>query len=424
MVALLLFPHLALGLSGFETGVAVMPLVAGDPDDTPAHPQGRIRNAKKLLTTAALIMSVMLVGSSIVTTMLIPPEEFQEGGEAYGRALAYLAHEHLGAVFGTIYDLSTVAILWFAGASAMVGLLNLVPQYLPRYGMAPEWARANRPLVLIFTAITFVVTILFKADVDAQGGAYATGVLVLMGSAALAVTICGVARRTGMGRLFRADPHLRLHHDRQHRRTAGRPQDRHHLHRRHRHQLDGVAGAAVDRAARAGGRSGRPGPQRFSAMRRRGPVRIIANRPDTGLPEEYEHKLKEAMESHHLTADDAVLFIEVRPGDVSEFSGVLQVSGATVDRHRVLRCVSPAIPNAIAALLLLRARSDRQDSARLLRLDRRQSDRLPDEVPRLRRRRHRAGHARSAAPVRAQPPPAAQNPCRLDRPPPPRRRAP
>ena len=121
-----------------------MPLVAGrSRRRSPTHPEGRIRNTRKLLTTAALIMSVMLVGSSIVTTLLIPPEAFQEGGEAYGRALAYLAHEHLGDVFGTIYDLSTVAILWFAGASAMVGLLNLVPRYLPRYGMAPDWAQGE-----------------------------------------------------------------------------------------------------------------------------------------------------------------------------------------------------------------------------------------------------------------------------------------
>jgi hypothetical protein len=169
--ALIVFPKLALGLSGFETGVAVMPLVRGDPGDSPAAPAGRIRSAKTLLGTAAVLMSVLLIGSSIITTLLIPPEEFEEGGRAWGRALAFLAHDHLGEAFGTVYDLSTIAILWFAGASAMAGLLNLVPRYLPRYGMAPEWARASRPLVVLFMVITFIITVIFEANVEAQGGA-------------------------------------------------------------------------------------------------------------------------------------------------------------------------------------------------------------------------------------------------------------
>src|SRR5688572_30187022 len=140
VVSLVVFPKLALGLSGFETGVAVMPLIKGDPGDAPTFPAGRIRNAKKMLLVAALIMSVCLLGSALVTATLIEPHELLHGGKAEHRALAFIAHGdsglHInplfGDVFGTIYDISTIIILGFAGASAMAGLLALVPRYLPR----------------------------------------------------------------------------------------------------------------------------------------------------------------------------------------------------------------------------------------------------------------------------------------------------
>jgi hypothetical protein len=199
ILSALIFPKLALGLSGFETGVSVMPLVSGKQDgktgkkteDKTADDSipGRIRNTRKLLVSAAAIMSVMLLWSSFVSGVLIPESAYKIGGPADGRAIAYLAHLYLGSIFGTVYDISTILILWFAGASAMAGLLNLIPRYLPRYGMAPDWVAYQRPLVLVLLAIDVIVTLVFRASVSAQGGAYATGVLVLMLSAAVAVTV-------------------------------------------------------------------------------------------------------------------------------------------------------------------------------------------------------------------------------------------
>jgi len=193
--AVLVFPKLALGLSGFETGVSVMPLVDGGAADK-AHnphkdgaPKGRVGNTRKLLALAALIMSCMLILSSFVTTLLIPPAAYREGGKASGRAIAYLAHKHLGPGFGTVYDISTILVLSLAGASAAAGLLHLIPRFVPRYGMAPIWASLSRPLVLALFLVELVVTLVFNADVEAQSGAYATGVLVLIVSAAVAATL-------------------------------------------------------------------------------------------------------------------------------------------------------------------------------------------------------------------------------------------
>jgi hypothetical protein len=346
--ALLVFPRLALGLSGFETGVAVMPLVAGHGESEREQLANRINNTKKLLALAAGIMSVMLVTSSIVTTLLIPAAAFQPGGEANGRALAFIAHRDFGDLFGTAYDLATITILWFAGASALAGLLNLIPRYLPRYGMAPEWARARRPLVLIFTGVAVFVTWLFGADVNAQSGAYATGVLVLMTSVAFAAALATPRRRLLFGIVFAVFLYTTIVT------LVEQPEG---LKIAAVFIVAMVSSSMVSRVVRStelrtqGLQYDREA-ERFLTAVKGSTLRIIANRPDTGLPAEYDSKLKEAQEAHHLPSDARVVFIEVHPGDASAFADILEVQAKTVGGHFVLSTCSPAIPNAIAAILL------------------------------------------------------------------------
>ncbi|MER6065207.1 amino acid transporter [Streptomyces sp. NPDC001792] len=353
-LALIVFPKLALGLSGFETGVAVMPHVQGDPGDTEEKPTGRIRDTKKLLTTAALIMSAFLITSSFITTLLIPENEFKTGGQANGRALAYLAHEYLGNAFGTVYDVSTIAILWFAGASAMAGLLNLMPRYLPRYGMAPHWARAVRPMVIVFTLIAFLVTWLFDANVDAQGGAYATGVLVLISSAAIAVTIA--ARKAGQRKWtigFAVISAVFLYT------TVVNVIER----------PDGVKIGAcfivgiilvslLSRLARAfelrvTSLTLDPMAERFIRDMASRKIRFIANEPGHRDKAEYRDKVEQIRADNDMPEQEDFVFVEVTVTDPSEFEAGLTVRGEVLHgRYRVLTLESSSIPNALAALLL------------------------------------------------------------------------
>ncbi len=352
-IALLLFPKLALGLSGFETGVAVMPLIKGKDENS------RISNTRKLLTTAAIIMSVFLITTSLVTTLLIPADKFKEGGEANGRALAYLGHKYLGNGFGTVYDLSTILILAFAGASAMAGLLNLIPRYLPRFGMAPEWAKGSRPLVLVFMVIAFLVTFLFRANVDAQGGAYATGVLVLMTSAAIAVTMsqwkhwsrflfllialvftyttclniyerpeglkiasCFILAMIFISLLSRAirSTELRIH-------TV---------------EFDQVAKELLDED-----------PDKV--------IHLVARKPrDEETPEDLDKADRDMRCCHNLPEGERVYFFEVRKGDASTFETTLNVTGCRIGHHCVLCAESPVVANAIAAVLIEIERSTGQ----------------------------------------------------------------
>lgn len=343
-ISLVLFPKLALGLSGFETGVAVMPLIKGEDLAT------RVHNTRKLLITAALIMSIFLIATSIVSTLLIEPDKFKEGGEANGRALAYLAHKYLGGGFGSLYDISTILILAFAGASAMAGLLNLIPRYLPRFGMAPEWARANRPLVLVFMAISFTVTILFHANVDAQGGAYATGVLVLITSAALAVTIA--IWKTGMrwpfvfvSLIFIYTTVLNVYE---------RPEGikiasffitvmiaTSLISRAVRSTELRICGVVLDDQAQA-----------LLAGRRDQPIRIVARKPRPETDESLNRADRETRYLHSVPDEEPLYFFEVERTDASSFEETLQISGERIGKYPVFRAKSPVVANAIAATLI------------------------------------------------------------------------
>jgi drug/metabolite transporter (DMT)-like permease len=248
LFALQYFPQMALGLSGFELSMASAPLVRGKPGDDPDYPRGRIRNARLLLVASAVIMSVFVVGSVLTVTLLVPRGSLTEAdGPARYRALAYLAHggalqregarvstdnPHerpedqmdepeppadmpaveanpveqpaepppapptardlnplFGPVFGTLYDLSTILILSLAGASVTISLRDLVPRYLARYGMELHWAHRIGLILHLFNVVILVVIVVFHASVSQQQGAYATSVLVLLGSAALAAIV-------------------------------------------------------------------------------------------------------------------------------------------------------------------------------------------------------------------------------------------
>jgi hypothetical protein len=221
--------------------------------------------------------------------------------------------------------------------------------------MAPEWGRAVRPVVLVYTAVSILITIVFGADVNAQAGAYATGILAMMVSGAVAVTISAARRRRrraalGFGVLTLVLAYALVAN------VVEKP--------------DGITISTffilgivvislISRVTRT--TELRADHIEFDEAARRfiadslthdGRLHLVANRRKVGDGAEYAGKehAQRAMNPVPFTAD--VLFLEIDVVDPSAFSGVLQVRGVQVDGHRVLRAQAPAAPNAIAAILL------------------------------------------------------------------------
>lgn len=360
-VAVLVFPKLALGLSGFETGVSVMPLIRPGPGTDPgteitatAARDSRIRGGRRLVLVSALVMSAFLVASSLCVTMLVPAGQLASGGEANGRALAWLAHEQFGPVVGNLYDASTIAVLWFAGASAMAGMLALIPRYLPAYGMAPSWARRSRPMVVVLTGVAVLLVLLFRADVDAQSGAYATGVLVLLFSGASAVTLHTRHRGTRRATILFALVTLVLGYALV-ANVIERPEGL-------RVAAWFIVGIIVVSAV---SRTRRSLELRGTEIRYDAAAQHILQAAAAGTGElhlvatcaqdvagDVAARERGVRRANHLPADRALVLLEVSVTDASDFTSVLEVTGRAVDGVPVLNVTATTMPNAVAAVAL------------------------------------------------------------------------
>jgi hypothetical protein len=205
----------------------------------------------------------------------------------------------------------------------------------------------------VFTLVGFLITYLFEADVDAQGGAYATGVLVLMTSAAVAVTLSarrrGQRKRTfGFGAIsvvFTYTTIANIFERPEGIRIAGifilgiivisllsRVRRSFELHATHVH---------LDRQA-----------LEFMSDALEGPIAIIAHEPLRLSADAYREKLTSAIEVSHLPLEQEALFLEVIVDDSSDFETDLHVRGVARHGYRILEVHGPVVPNTIASVLL------------------------------------------------------------------------
>jgi hypothetical protein len=195
--------------------------------------------------------------------------------------------------------------------------------------------------------------------VDAQGGAYATGVLVLMSSAAIAVTLSMRHQKKKAATVLFSLIALTFVYT-----TVVNVIERPEgikiasifivtivvlsfISRIWRSTELRVERVELDETAR-----------RFiEELNRNEELRIIANQRQAGDEREYRLKAREQYEDNRIPLDEPFLFLEIEVKDASEFADVIEVRGVEMigsdgTRYKILRAQGSAVPNAIAAFLL------------------------------------------------------------------------
>ena len=353
---------------------------------------------------AACVMSVYLIASSLVTTLLIPADAFEEGGSANGRALAYLAHRYLGDGFGTVYDVSTILILWFAGASAMAGMLNLIPRYLPalRHVAGVGRRRASARAGPHRRGLPHHLDLRRRRRRPGRRLRHRrAGADDLGRGRGHPGSPQGRAAPAHRGVLpDRPGPHL--HHAGQRPRAPRRRQDRRLLHRRHRGWSRCCPGWRVPSSSAPPRSSTTRAPRPSCATARAAPSGSSPTSPDARDVEEYRDKIRQIVDDHDLPDSGDIVFVEVTVGDYSDFESRIEVHGEVMhDHYRVLTVTGASVPNTLASLLLdIR---DRTGVRPHIYFEWTEGNPVaePAPLPAVRRRRGRPRHPRGAATRRA-----------------------